>query len=132
MVAIVKDATLRDLEGRLNSVFLGLFWTICGPSFSGHGYPNQRAANTSCPRSGRFWLLELRVSRTFLDQLRPQLLRPSTPSSARGIDGGPRRFTGQCGAVVRNDHRSSTRPAWPPAGVVSRAGGGQPSWGGTS
>jgi len=25
MVAIVKDAMLRDLEGRLNSVFLGLF-----------------------------------------------------------------------------------------------------------
>jgi len=94
MVAIVKDATLRDLEGRLNSVFLGLFWTICGPSFSGHGYPNQRAANTSCPRSGRFWLLELRVSRTFLDQLRPQLLRPWIPSSARGIDGGPRRLWG--------------------------------------
>ena len=33
----------------------------------------QRAANTSCPRSDRFWLLDLRVSETFLDQLRPQL-----------------------------------------------------------
>src|SRR5271157_1325831 len=32
-----------------------------------------RAANTSCLRSDRFWLLELRVSRTFRDQLRPQL-----------------------------------------------------------
>src|SRR5208337_3455103 len=115
-------------ELRVFQTFLDNLRPIC----SGHGYPTQRAANTSCPRSGRFWLLELRVSRTFLDQLRPQLLRPSTPSSARGIDGGPRRFTGQCGAVVRNDHRSSTRPAWPPAGVVSRAGGGQPSWGGTS
>src|SRR5208283_1613544 len=30
---------LRDLEGRLNSAFLGLFSTSCGPSFSGHGYP---------------------------------------------------------------------------------------------
>src|SRR5208337_654496 len=88
MVAIVKDATLRDLEGRLNSVFLGLFWTICGPSFSGHGYPDQRAANTSCPRSGRFWLPELRVSRTFLDKSRPKLFRPLIPSSAHWGSGG--------------------------------------------
>ena len=43
--------------------------------------------------SDRFWLLELRVSRTFLDQLRPLLCRPWIPSSARDIDGGPRRFT---------------------------------------
>ena len=40
------------------------------PSFSGHGYLTQRAVNTSRPRSDRFWLLELRVSRTFLGQLR--------------------------------------------------------------
>ena len=33
--------------------------------------------------SDRFWLLELRVSRTFLDQLRPQLFRPWIPNSAR-------------------------------------------------
>src|SRR5271157_5245880 len=44
-------------------------------------------------RSDRFWLLELRVSRTFLDRLRPQLFRPWIPSSARDTDGGPRRFT---------------------------------------
>src|SRR5208337_2160065 len=55
----------RGVSGYLNSAFLGLFYTSCGPSFSGHGYPTQRAANTSCPRSGRSWLLELRVSRTF-------------------------------------------------------------------
>ncbi len=48
-----------------------------------HGYPTQRVASTPCPRSDRFWLLELRVSRTFLDQLRPQLLRPWIPNSAR-------------------------------------------------
>ncbi|MGZ3357245.1 MAG: hypothetical protein ACXVBO_20650, partial [Isosphaeraceae bacterium] len=30
-----------------------------------------RVANTSCLRSGRFWLLELRVARTFPYQLRP-------------------------------------------------------------
>jgi hypothetical protein len=65
MVAIVKDATLRDLEGRLNSAFLGLFSASCGPSFSGHGYPTQGAANTSRPRSDRFWLRELRVSQHF-------------------------------------------------------------------
>src|SRR5208282_2850789 len=41
------------------------------------------------PGSNRFWLLELPVSRTFLDQLLPQLIKPRIPSSARGIDGGP-------------------------------------------
>ena len=46
----------------MDSAFLGLFSTSCGPSFSGHGYPTQSAANTSCPRSDRFWLRELRVS----------------------------------------------------------------------
>src|SRR5208337_4224357 len=40
------------------------------PICSGHGYPTQRAANTSRPRSDGFWLRELRVSRTFLDYLR--------------------------------------------------------------
>ncbi len=49
----------------LNSPLLGLFLTSCGPSFSGHGYATQSAANTSCPRSDRFWLRELRVSRHF-------------------------------------------------------------------
>jgi len=76
----------RTVSGCLNSPFLGLFWTSCGPSFSGHGYPAQRAANTSCPRSDRFRLLELPVSRTFLDQLRPQLLWSWIPSSTRGQD----------------------------------------------
>jgi hypothetical protein len=33
--------------------------------------------------SGRFRLLELRISRTFLDQLRPQLLRPWIPNLER-------------------------------------------------
>jgi len=33
------------------------------------------------------------LNSTFLDQSRPQLFRPSIPSSAGGIDGGPRRFT---------------------------------------
>jgi hypothetical protein len=78
-----KSFSLGGVDGPLNSSILGLFFTSRGPSFSGHGYPTQRAANTSCPRSDRFWLLELRVSRTFLDKLRPQLLRAWIPSSAR-------------------------------------------------
>ena len=60
----------RTVSGCLNSAFLGLFSNSCGPNFSGHGYPTQCAANTCRPRSDRFWLLELRVSRTFLDNLR--------------------------------------------------------------
>jgi len=44
------------------------------------GWPFRLA---SCPLSDFFWLLEVRVSRTFLDKLRPQLLRPSIPSSMR-------------------------------------------------
>src|SRR5271157_3419289 len=40
------------------------------PSFSGHGYTTRRPANTSCPRSDRFRLLELRVFSTNLNILR--------------------------------------------------------------
>ena len=64
---------------------------------AGEQWPRGRWGPTTLP--GRFRLrdlegrLELRVSRTFLDQLRPQLFRPWIPSSARDIDGGPRRFT---------------------------------------
>ena len=57
--------SFSSIDGCLNSAFLGLFETSCGPSFSGHGYPTQCAANICCPRSDRFWLLELRVSRHF-------------------------------------------------------------------
>ena len=42
------------------STFLNILRAIC----SGHGYAAQRAVNTSRPRSDRFRLLELRVSRT--------------------------------------------------------------------
>src|SRR5271166_3039098 len=45
-------------ELRVFSTFLYILRLIC----SGHGYPAQRAANTSCPCPDRFWLLELRVS----------------------------------------------------------------------
>src|SRR5208337_3670449 len=52
-------------ELRVFQTFLDNLRPIC----SGHGYPTQRAANTSCPRSDRFWLLELRVSRTSICRL---------------------------------------------------------------
>src|SRR5208283_2024605 len=50
-----------------------------------HGYTTRRPANTSCPRSGRFRLRELRVSRHFT----AHLFSPWIPSSARRLDGGP-------------------------------------------
>ncbi len=65
-----------QFELRVFQTFLDILRCIC----SGHGYPVRRAASTSRPRSDRFWLCELLVSRTFLYQLRPQLLRPWTPS----------------------------------------------------
>src|SRR5271166_5481184 len=40
--------------------------------------------------SDRFWLLELRVSRTFLDQLQPQLFRPWIPNSRHCLHFCPR------------------------------------------
>ncbi len=43
--------------------------------------------------SDRFWLLELRVSRAFSRPVAAPAFRPWIPSSARGIDSGPRRFT---------------------------------------
>src|SRR5208337_5656826 len=76
-------------EFRVFSTNLDILRLIC----SVHGCPSQRVASTSCPRSDRFWLLELRVSRTFLDRLRPQLSGLWIPNSARGIDSGPRQFT---------------------------------------
>src|SRR5271157_2963842 len=88
-LSLLAQAAVWLLELRVSHTFLYILRFIC----SCHGYPAQRATNTSCPRSDRFWLLELPVSRTFLDQLRPQLFRPWIPNSARGIDGGPRRFT---------------------------------------
>src|SRR5271157_5936119 len=62
------------------------------PICSGHGYPTQGAANTSCPRSGRFVCLNsafLNISQHFT----VHLFRPWLPNSTRDIDGGPRRFT---------------------------------------
>src|SRR5271157_442199 len=71
-----------------------------GPPCSSQAWPCMAAG------SDRFWLLELRVSRTFLDNLRLQLLRPWIPNSARGIDGRPRRST----EVVLNEQSPFGRP----------------------
>jgi hypothetical protein len=46
-----------------------------GPPCQSPAWPRMAAG------SDRFWLLELRVSRTFLDKLRPQLLTPWIPNS---------------------------------------------------
>jgi len=70
------------------------------------GKPLQRAANTSCPRSGRFVCLNSAFSRQFT----VHLFRPWIPNSAPGKGGGPRRFT----AIVLNVSR---RRFGGPAGV---------------
>jgi len=53
-------------EFRVFSTNLNILRFIC----SVHRYPAQRAGDTFCPRSDRFWLLELRVSRTGTKPLR--------------------------------------------------------------
>ena len=58
-------------------------------------YPTQRAANTSCPRSGCFWLLELRVSQHFSTFYGPSVQAvdtqlnalPTLPVLARTVSG---------------------------------------------
>ena len=67
----------------MDSAFLGLFSTSCGPSFSGHGYATQSAANTSCPRSDRFWLRELRVSQQISTFYGPSVQAMDTQLGAR-------------------------------------------------
>src|SRR5271166_7034946 len=66
-------------ELRVFQTFLDNLRLIC----SGHGYPTQRAANTSCPRSDRFWLLELRVSRHFSTFYGPSVQAMDTQLGAR-------------------------------------------------
>src|SRR5208337_3109180 len=86
----------------MDSAFLGLFSTSCGPSFSGHGYATQSAANTSCPRSDRFWLRELRVSQQISTFYGPSVQtmdaqlgarqRGWSPTIHRGREGRARRY----------------------------------------
>ncbi len=80
---------------------------VGGPSASGnlrlgHRAPGRGGRRASIPLKalprllstlGTFCLFELRVFQTFLDKLHPQLFRPSIPSSARSIEGGPPRPT---------------------------------------
>ena len=61
----------RTVSGCLNSAFLGLFLYQLRPQLFRPWIPNPTRRQHFPSRSDRFWLLELRVSRTFLDQLRP-------------------------------------------------------------
>ena len=58
-------------------------WNQCDPPCSFPPWPPGPRQGWAAG-SNRFWLLELRLSRTFLDQLRPQLFRPWIPNSMRG------------------------------------------------
>src|SRR5271157_4133120 len=64
---------------RVFQTFLDNLRPIC----SDHGYPTQRAANTSCARSDRFWLLELRVSQHFSTFYGPSVQAMDTQLGAR-------------------------------------------------
>jgi len=59
------------------------------PPSAGSDVTDRKACFLSLLAQAAVWLLELGVSRTFLDKLRPQLLRSWILSSARDIDGGP-------------------------------------------
>ena len=69
----------RGVSGCVNSAFLDILRLIC----SVHGYPTQRAANTTRPRSYRLWLLELRVSRHFSTFYGPSVQSMDTQLGAR-------------------------------------------------
>ena len=63
----------RTVSGCWNSAFSRHFSTIYGLSVQSMDTQLNALPPLPVLRSRRFWLLELRVSRTFLDQLRPQL-----------------------------------------------------------
>src|SRR5271157_4270669 len=60
-LSLLAQAAVWLPELRVSRTFLDNLRLIC----SVHGYTTRRPANTSCPRSGRFRLRELRVSRHF-------------------------------------------------------------------
>src|SRR5271157_2481362 len=60
-LSLLDQVAVWLLELRVSHTFLYNLRLIC----SVHGYTTRRPANTSCPRSGRFRLRELRVSRHF-------------------------------------------------------------------
>ena len=71
----------RTVSGCVNSAFLNI-----SQHFTGHLFRLWISGSTRCqyfrPRSDRFWLLEQRVSRTFLDFSRPQLSGHGYPGDA--------------------------------------------------
>jgi hypothetical protein len=71
VVAPVEGATLRDLDRYLNSAFLGLFYTSCGPRFSGHGHPAR------CAASEDVWILL--ACKPLLDDIRDVVLIEPQP-----------------------------------------------------
>ena len=64
--------------------------------------PNSRSCQHFCPRSGRFWLFELRVSQHFSTFYGPSVQAMDTQLEDN-IDGEPRRST----EVVLNEPRLS-------------------------
>ena len=76
------------------------------------------------PHSDRFWLLELRVSRTFLDKLRPKdgAGQVSTGGGNPACGVGPVRFFSMRRARVRDSKRipGQTAPAF--AASIARPG----------
>jgi hypothetical protein len=72
---------LGPFSGCVNSAFLNI-----SQHFTGHLFRLWISGSTRCqyfrPRSDRFWLLEQRVSRTFLDFSRPQLSGHGYPGDA--------------------------------------------------
>src|SRR5271157_3260365 len=89
---------LRKMCGTLawTPRFSDFFSTSCGPSFSGHGYPTQCAANTCRPRSDHFWLRELRVSRHFSTFYGPSVQSMDTQLGALPTLPAPARTVSPC------------------------------------
>src|SRR5271166_2308144 len=78
----------------IHNVPLGL------PGLPGHGYPTQCAANTCCPRSDRFWLLELRVSRHFSTFYGPSVQTMDTQLSATSTADPPTIYQGSAQRTI--------------------------------
>src|SRR5271157_2560890 len=78
-LSLLAQAPVWLLELRVSRTFLDQL----RPELSGDGYPTQRAASTSRPRSDRFWLFELRVSRHFSTFYGPSVQTMDTQLGAR-------------------------------------------------
>ena len=82
---VIEPCRFWLLELRVFSTFLNILRFIC----SGHGYPAHAPAITSCLRSGRFRLRELRVSRHFTSA---HLFSPWIPHSRAANTTRPRSY----------------------------------------